>query len=118
MAEKVSDYIKSKKSDPETWLPEKLGAPAKKRSRPATHIGKYTHPDADINASIQVNLIHGIKGYLVSGNFATTLTLQRNLNNLCLSKPILSAILRDKKQKGGALCYQRPGSRTVRIQSR
>jgi CRISPR-associated protein Csy1 len=73
MAEKLKDYIKSRKSDPETWLPEKLGAPAKKRSRPATHIGKYTHPDANINASIQANLIHGPKGYLSSGNFATTL---------------------------------------------
>jgi len=73
MAGKVSDYIKSKKSDPETWLPEKLGAPAAQKMRPATHIGKYTHPYVEKDVSIQAYSTSGLKGYLCSGNFTTRL---------------------------------------------
>ena len=71
MAKKLVEYIKSEKGNPETWLPKKLGAPASQKMRPATHIGKYTHPDVDKSISIQVFGSHAPKGYLCSGNFTT-----------------------------------------------
>lgn len=74
MTEKLIDYIiKTKKSDPETWLPEKLGAPDNKKMRPATHIGKYTHPYMDKHVSIMAPSTPRPKGYLCSGNFTTSL---------------------------------------------
>ena len=73
MTEKLTDYIKSDKGDSETWLPAKLGAPATQKMRPATHIGKYTHPDVDKSISIQAVCSPGTKGYLCSGSFATEL---------------------------------------------
>lgn len=71
MAEKLVEYIKSEKGEPEKWLAEKLGAPAQKRMRPATHVGKYTHPYVKKEQSLQAAWLPGPEGYLCSGNFST-----------------------------------------------
>lgn len=63
----LKELIKKKKSDPETWLNKQLNRPHNKRNRPATHIGKYTHPDA--NVSITSKKTNAPAGYLYFSSF-------------------------------------------------
>lgn len=72
MPESLQNVLKKKEIQIHVWLSEQLGAPLNKRMNPASHVGKYTHPDAQ-NIFIQAKARPAPKGYLCTGNFKSSL---------------------------------------------
>lgn len=74
MPESLFDVVRQKdKPHVHAWLQENLGRSFGQRMRPATHVGKYSHPDVGSQSSLQAKVSPVPGGYLCSGNFDTRL---------------------------------------------
>ncbi len=73
MSQSLEDYAKEKKIKPGQLLRKNLGREQKEMMRPATHIGKYTHPQAEDSMSILCENTACKSGYVCFGNFKTNL---------------------------------------------
>lgn len=104
MSESLKDLIAAEEKKQKVdipvheWLQDKLGTIGSKNIRVVTHIGKYTHPDANVQISINPNNTPVIKGYLCSSGFDT-----KYQDYLCSAEFIpyvktLEAVMKDGRQ--------------------
>ncbi len=73
MSQTLEEFAKNKNMEPGELLRKNLGREPKNMMRPATHVGKYTHPGIAEGLVVSAPDYNGSDGYVCFGNFVSNL---------------------------------------------